>query len=122
MRAPARYALTMVTVAAAVVATNSFRELLEPMRMFFFWCAVLVTALLGGVRPALVAVLLSIGGAAFFVFEPSGAMGVRTWLDVVRLALFALFAGGIAFAVGLRRRAELRAGRLGADLHANELR
>ena len=67
------------------------------MRLFFLWCAVLVSALIAGTGAGLLATALSIAGAVFLIFAPLGGIGP---LDVVRLALFAIFAGGISIAVG----------------------
>ncbi len=83
---------------------------LAPMRLFFLWAAVLTTAVIAGLGPAFVAVALSIVGVAIFVFNPD------TPMEAARLAAFALFAGIISYAVGLRRRAEERAAALSAKL------
>ena len=114
MRTAARYSLAFLTIAIAFALTWFLADLVAPMRLFFLWCAVLLTAIFGGMRAALVATALAMLGAMFLIFEPIGALAVRTWMDVVRLALFVLFAGGISVAVGRAQelRARLRAGEL----------
>src|SRR5688572_8015538 len=83
------------------------------MRLFFLWAAVLICAVVGGMGPALLAVVLSLIGVRLFIF------GSTTATEMTRMALFALFAGGISYAVGLRRRAEDRAAALSAKLAAD---
>ena len=117
-----RYVLAVLSVGIAIALTRAFPELVAPMRLFFFWCAVLASAVFGGMGPAALAIVLSLLGATFAVFEPVGSLAIRTPLDLVRLSLFALFSGGISAAVGLRRRAQMRASALGARLAESERR
>lgn len=97
MRAAARYAAALLFVAAALVPTIALAGLLAPMRLFFLWSAVLITAILAGTGPALFATLLAIVAALAFVLEVHDATAL------VRLVLFAVFAGGISIAVGRAR-------------------
>ena len=95
--------------------TSIFVELLAPMRLFFLWCAVLVSALIGGTGAGLLATVLALLGALYFVFAPSGTFAAASGHDYIRMALFGLFAGGISMAVG-------RAKTLGQQLRENERR
>jgi signal transduction histidine kinase len=113
VNAPARYVVAVVTTAVALFLTVALQEFLAPMRLFFPWAAVLITAVVAGMGPALLAVVLTLAGVALFVFTPD------TPMEAARLAIFALFAGGISYAVGLRRRAEDRAAALSAELTAD---
>jgi signal transduction histidine kinase/BarA-like signal transduction histidine kinase len=106
-----RYAVAVLTTVTALALTISLGAFLAPMRLFFLWCAVLITAMVAGMGPALLAVGLSLAGAAYFVFAPDSSS-----MEITRLVLFALFAGGISYAVGLRRRAEQRAATLSRKL------
>jgi signal transduction histidine kinase len=117
VRTASRYAVAVLTTAVALVLTETFAAFLAPMRLFFFWCAVLITAAVAGMGPALLAMGISLAGAAFYVFGPEGSFAVHGE-DVLRLLLFALFGGGISFAVGFRRRGENRAAALSARLLA----
>ncbi|MFL6245496.1 MAG: ATP-binding protein [Thermoanaerobaculia bacterium] len=108
-----RYLLAVAVTAIALFLTIALREFLAPMRLFFMWAAVLITAVVAGMGPALLSIALSIAGVALFIFGPS-----TPW-EATRLLLFALFAGGISYAVGLRRRAEERAASLSAKLTAD---
>ncbi len=115
MRRFTGHAIALVAVVVATAITIALGDLLAPMRLFFFWAAVLITAVVAGVGPAASAILLSVIAQALF-------LGVDTPADVLRLALFMVFSGGISLAVGFRRRAEERAAALSAELRLNELR
>ncbi|HEX8407484.1 MAG TPA: ATP-binding protein, partial [Thermoanaerobaculia bacterium] len=114
MRTAARYSLALLTIAVAFALTFVLADLVAPMRLLFLWAAVLLTAILGGRRAALVATVLATFCAMFF-FEPVGAFVVDSWINVVRLALFAVFAGSISVAVGHAQELKVR-------LRASELR
>ncbi|HEV7242438.1 MAG TPA: ATP-binding protein [Thermoanaerobaculia bacterium] len=115
MRASLRYSAAVLTTALAIVLTSVFVELLAPMRLFFLWCAVLVSALIGGTGAGLLATVLALLGALYFVFAPSGSFDSASGYDFIRIALFGLFAGGISIAVG-------RAKTLAERLRENERR
>jgi PAS domain S-box-containing protein len=103
MNIAVRYAVALVTTAVAVFATIAFPELLAPMRFFFLWAAVLITAVVAGTGPGLLATALALLGATYFMFAPIGSVILSGPLDYIRLTLFGLFAGGISAAVGMRR-------------------
>ena len=126
MRAPIgrtawRFSLAVVSTALGLLLTVAFPDLLAPMRLFFLWAAVLVTAVVAGTGPAVVALALSLFGASTLFFEPVGSIRMAA-VDVLRLALFALLAGGISIAVGMRRSAQERAAELSRELRRRELR
>jgi PAS domain S-box-containing protein len=95
MRTGVRYSIAVLTTVVAIALSLAFGEFLAPMRLFFLWCAVLVSALAGGLGPALLAIALSVAGAGFM-----GLMPVREGEDVLRLILFVLFASAISASVG----------------------
>ena len=109
MQTAARYSIAFAATAIALIVTAALPDLLEPMRLFFLWCAVLVTAVLAGFGPALFAIALSVAGAMFVIFEPFGSIAVHGPLDVLRLALFAAFAAGISYVAQMRTAALQRA-------------
>jgi PAS domain S-box-containing protein len=106
-----RYLIAVAATLAASLLTWLFPELLAPMRLFFFWCAVLATAVVAGTGPAVLAIVLSVLGALLVTFDPLWSLTAVAPLDALRLGMFVLFAGAISFAAGLRRRAERRAGK-----------
>ncbi|HEX8617628.1 MAG TPA: PAS domain-containing protein, partial [Thermoanaerobaculia bacterium] len=105
----ARYSTALLATAAALIATAALPELLAPMRLFFLWCAVLFTAVVAGLGPALVAIALSVLGAMFLVFAPIGSFAVHGATDVLRIAMFVTFAGGVSVIAARGRSAERRA-------------
>ena len=107
--------LAVAMTAVAAVLTVAFPVFLAPMRLFFFWCAVLVAAAIGGAGPAAVAIALSVVAQLFFI-------GARGPVDLARTAMFILFSGGISLAVAFRRAAVERAERLAEEVQLNELR
>jgi K+-sensing histidine kinase KdpD len=109
MRTSMRYAVAAVATRLALVLTAVLAELLAPMRLFFLWCAVFVTALVAGLGPALLAIPLSLAGAAFLIFESLGSFAIRSDADLLRFAMFAAFATGISIVSEHGRRATERA-------------
>ncbi|MBV8516500.1 MAG: response regulator [Acidobacteria bacterium] len=122
MRNVIRYAIAVVTTAAAIALTHGLAAFLAPMRLFFLWAAVLTTAVVAGTGPAIVSIVICCFAAAFLILPPLGSFAVHSMLDAVRLALFASFATGISIAVGARRRAEQRAAAANERLARSELR
>jgi signal transduction histidine kinase/PAS domain-containing protein len=109
MRTAARYSIAFAATVVAMLLTAALPELLAPMRLFFFWVAVLITAVLAGLGPALVAIGLSIAGTAWLLFEPLGSLAINSATDVLRVVLFAAFAVCVSAIASMRRRAEERA-------------
>jgi PAS domain S-box-containing protein len=106
---PYGYLVAVVSVAVCVALTLWLRPFLQPMQLFFLWCAVLATAVISGARAAFVAVALSAGAAAWLIFEPVGQLSFHKPTDLARLALFVVFATAISAAVGNRRRVQAQA-------------
>ncbi|HEX7831113.1 MAG TPA: histidine kinase dimerization/phospho-acceptor domain-containing protein, partial [Thermoanaerobaculia bacterium] len=111
-----RYTIAVVVTATAIVLTLALPQFLAPMRLFFLWCAVLICALAGGTGPGLLSVIISVIAASIVLFRPFGSLGVHFTEDVLRLALFGAFAAALSVAVGERRRAQMRAAGLNAQL------
>ena len=105
------YGVAVVAVAVAVVLTTAFAAFLAPMRLFFLWVAVLLAAIYGGSAPGLVATALTAIAATFLVFAPVGSVVLHPE-DLLRLALFVIFAAAISIGVGSRHHGEERAASL----------
>ena len=106
--APFRYGVAILVVAIALAATYFFAPLVASMRLIFLWSAILVAAAYGGIGPALLALGLSVVGAAVLVFPPVGSIAIADPADVLRLGIFTAFALALGVGVGLRRQAEQR--------------
>lgn len=122
MKTASRYLFAVIAMGVALTLSSGLSELVAPMRMFFVWSAVLVSAVVVGVGPAFLAIAIALIVAIFPFMAVPNTFTVRTDLDFVRLAMFAVFAGGISLAVGFRRRAEERAEALGERLRRGEAR
>jgi signal transduction histidine kinase len=116
VHAVTRYAVAVASVGVAIALTIALPDLLAPMRFFFLWVAVLLTAVVAGTGPALTAAALSVIAAAILIFAPLGVPMVGAAKDAIRLALFASFATALGVAVGMRRTAQQRAHALNARL------
>ena len=104
-----RYAVAVALSVVATLLTAALGTFLAPMRFFFFWVAVLVSALVGGMGPAVLATVISTMGVIHFVFEPLRSFSAADPSDVARTAMFSGFALAIGWAIARRRRGEQRA-------------
>src|SRR6187455_3297557 len=106
-RAIVRYGVPVLASIAAAGVTLLMPELLAPIRLFFFWCAVAGSGLLG-VRSAVVAAVASVALIAIVILPPAGSLAVGRE-DGMRLLLFLFFAGAIGVSVGFVRKAQQQA-------------
>jgi len=106
---PLRYAIAFVTVGLVWASRERILpDALGQSPFLAFGLAILVTALLGGLRPGLLATLLSGIVAVLFYLPPYLALAVQAPLDLAQLGLFALEGIVAAIAGGLVREALLR--------------
>ena len=106
------YALAVLSVAVAVIATEFLARLLqtEPIALLML-CAVIFTAWLGGLGPALFAITLSLFIFYYNLVEPTNSFVWKHDLfsvhisELPRLVLFALTALLVALAVAAQRKA-----------------
>jgi PAS domain S-box-containing protein len=82
-----QYALPVVLVAGALGLTLLLAPLLERSTLVLFMAAVVASALIGGLRAGLLAVVLSIA-ATLFVVEPAAGGRLRAADTLLRLATF----------------------------------
>lgn len=101
------YAAAVAVTAVAILLTVALADLLAASRFLLLWVAILVSAVVWGVGPALVSVAIAVCAAAYLLFN-LGSWTVAPY-DVIRIALFTAFAVALAFAVGRRREAQERA-------------
>ncbi len=106
---PLRYAIAFVTVGLAWASRERILpDALGQSPFLAFGLAILVTALLGGLGPGLLATLLSSIVAVLFYLPPYLALTVHAPLDLAQLGLFVLEGIVAAVAGGLVREALLR--------------
>jgi len=85
---------------------------MAPMRFMFFWIAVILSAIYGGIASGVIASLLTTVISALFVFAPFGSTMFRDPQDIGRVGLYLATAILASWAVGWRREAQLEAERL----------
>ena len=100
------YRVAPVAVVAAASLTGALWRWLAGSPSLFFFPAVILTTVVGGLGPGLLATVLSVGTLAFFFLPPylSFVVGV---VDLIRLIIFSVTTVMLASVVAGRRRAEL---------------
>jgi PAS domain S-box-containing protein len=105
------YAMAVMSVAVAIVATEITALLLqaEPIALLML-CAVISTAWLGGLGPALLAIALALFAFHYFIVPPINSFAWKHDLlavgiaEVARLILFAITSLFVAFVVTTQRK------------------
>ena len=106
--AVARYGTAVIAVVVAVALTQLLSPYLTRAVFTLFWPAVLGTAILAGLGPAILASVLSLLIVEFWFIPPVGAFGVST-SDGVTLAIFLVASSVVSTVADRRRLAEGRA-------------
>ena len=117
-----RYGLAVVSIAFAIwVRVLLFPVLGERSHYSTLFFAVLLTAGYGGFRPALIAVLLGVFSANYFIVPPRGSFGLSGVDQFAELGLYLGVSVGVATLGGLMRRNILKVGQtLGALAQTEE--
>ena len=101
------YAAAVLLVAAAAVLEAVLWPWVQPSLSPLFAAAVTFAALYGGLRPALLATVLSVLACAFFFLPPTRSLSIGPD-DALRLVVFVSVALVVSSVAAARRRAELR--------------
>jgi PAS domain S-box-containing protein len=119
------YAMAVLSVAAAIVATELITRLLHAEAIASsMLCAVIFVAWFGGFGPALLAIALALLGFHYYVTPPTGSFGWKHDLfavdisEVPRLILFSFTTLFVALLVSAQRKAAENLRRSGDDLQA----
>jgi signal transduction histidine kinase/PAS domain-containing protein len=104
----ARYAIAVGATAAAFGVSLLLAPYLQRVVFVLFWPAVLGTAALAGLGPALLASTLSVLAVDFWLIEPRGTLGINA-ADLAPLAIFFASAALVSGLTDRRRAAEARA-------------
>jgi len=105
IRGGAEYAIPVLSVAVAALATALAQPWMGPSISLFFFPAIVITSVYGGYGPGLLATLLSTAVLAFFFVPPYNSFNIGTD-DALRLIAFAVVAVLTAYLGAARRRAE----------------
>ncbi|MCA1555963.1 MAG: PAS domain S-box protein, partial [Acidobacteria bacterium] len=109
-----RYVLAVVAVAAALLITLALTPINQPIRIAFFYLAVVVSSHYGGLRAGIFAILLSALVTAYFVFYPMFSLNLG-FHGFLQLGIFI----GVALTITLLTE---RSKRAEAHLHLSERR
>jgi signal transduction histidine kinase len=109
-----RYAIVVSTVGLAALATALIHPATGEEALFFF-AAVTISTLYGGLVPGLVSIVLSVLSIDYFFARSIGGVTLALY-NIPLLAVFVLLAVLISYLVALRRRAEEQLVRANAEL------
>ena len=114
-RPSVQYALPVLLVGAALLVTLWLEPLVERATLVLFMAAVVVSATLGGLRPGLLAMLLSLAATVLYVESPDRP-GDDLNDTLVRIAAFVVASLWVSIVsertIGYGRESEVRAGAL----------
>ena len=109
----ARYAVAVVSIALATWVRSMLDPVLGDRSSFeTLLFAVVLTAWYGGFGPALVAVVLGVLSADYFLVRPLGSFGFKGATQYLELALYVAIGGGVAIIGGVMHAARLRSARM----------
>ncbi|HLL71820.1 MAG TPA: PAS domain S-box protein [Pyrinomonadaceae bacterium] len=99
------YAVAVLAVAAALLATFSLWPFNQPVRLAFFYPAVVITTLYGGRRAGFLAIALSALLSGYFFFSPARPFDLGV-MGYIQLSVFILVTLLIVFMIERGKRAE----------------
>jgi PAS domain S-box-containing protein len=102
-----RYLIAVLTVAASVLSTFALWPFNQPVRLAFFYAAVVVSTIYGGLRAGLLAIALAVVASAYFFFAPSYSFDIGV-TAFIQLGVFVAVTMLIAFMIDRGKRAESR--------------
>jgi PAS domain S-box-containing protein len=116
-----RYGVAVASACAALIVRLTFLPWLgSGVTYITFYPAVMIAALYGGFRTGLLAALISIGLAIYFLIDPAGSLVVTRFSDALGIAIFLVGCAGLSFVASALHRAQQRASEAEADLrHAS---
>jgi signal transduction histidine kinase len=97
------YLVAVVSVAIALILTLTIEHLVARSLVAPFLAAVAITSWYGGMRPGIVAVVLSIVACHYYIFPPIDSIATGTPASLVRNAQFVLVASSICYLTGRLR-------------------
>jgi PAS domain S-box-containing protein len=107
---PLRYAMTvMLVVVAALLRHMPSRFVPEHLTYATFYPAIMISAIVGGFWPGLLATLASAACADYYFLEPFGEFGLKNASDVMGIFLFLVVGIGISGLAGMVERTRRRA-------------
>ncbi|HEX9917703.1 MAG TPA: PAS domain S-box protein, partial [Pyrinomonadaceae bacterium] len=102
-----RYLIAVLTVAASVLSTFALLPFNQPVRLAFFYAAVTVSTIYGGLRAGLLAIALAVVASSYFFFAPSYSFNIGA-TAYIQLSVFVGVTLLITFMIDRGKRAESR--------------
>jgi PAS domain-containing protein len=102
-----RYLIAVLTVTASVLSTFTLWPFNQPIRLAFFYAAVVVSTIYGGLRAGFLAIALSVVASGYFFFAPFNSPVIRA-TAFIQLTVFVAVTLLIAFMIERGKRAESR--------------
>ncbi|MCA1564274.1 MAG: PAS domain S-box protein [Acidobacteria bacterium] len=99
------YLIAVLTVAASVLGTFALIPLNQPVRLAFFYAAVVVSTIYGGLRSGLFAIALSVVSSGYFFFAPFNSFRLGA-ISTIQLSVFVAVTLLITFMIDRGKRAE----------------
>ncbi|MDQ1612305.1 MAG: hypothetical protein QOG00_2236, partial [Pyrinomonadaceae bacterium] len=100
-----RYLIAVLTVAASLLSTFALWPFNQPVRLAFFYAAVVISTIYGGLRSGLLAIALAVVASAYFFFAPANSFNLGT-TAFLQLGVFMVVTLLIAFVIERGNRAE----------------
>ncbi|MEB3337861.1 MAG: PAS domain S-box protein [Leptolyngbyaceae bacterium] len=116
------YGVAVVAVAVSLILTLAFRLVVPSHTFPLFYGAVAFSAWYGGLRPGLLAVILSVFSINYYLLRPHLAFGITSQEDLIRLSLFIGLALFLSYLQADLRNAKRRAETSLLNLQASEAR
>jgi PAS domain S-box-containing protein len=100
-----RYLIAVLTVAASLLSTFALWPFNQPVRLAFFYAAVVVSTIYGGLRAGLLSIALAVVASAYFFFTPADSLRLGA-TALIQLSVFIAVTLLIVFMIERGRRAE----------------
>jgi PAS domain S-box-containing protein len=101
------YLIAVLTVVASVLGTFALMPFNHPVRLAFFYAAVVISTIYGGLRSGLLAIALAVVFSSYFFFAPSNSFRLEA-TSIIQLTVFVAVTLLIVFMIDRGKRAEGR--------------
>ncbi|HEY0006589.1 MAG TPA: PAS domain S-box protein [Pyrinomonadaceae bacterium] len=100
-----RYGIAVLAVAAALLLSLAVKPLIAHMPFAFFFAAVLLSAWYGGLRPAILSIVLSCLVSSYFFLPPAFSLKIGL-VQLLQLAIFSVVSLFISFLTAAHSRSQ----------------
>ncbi|HEX8128266.1 MAG TPA: PAS domain-containing protein [Pyrinomonadaceae bacterium] len=100
-----RYLISVLSVGASLLSTFALWPFNQPVRLAFFYAAVVISTIYGGLRSGLLAIALAVVASGYFFFTPYNSITLGA-TAVIQLSVFVAVTLLIVFVIDRGKRAE----------------